>query len=57
MILIHSERCDFCGTCVAVCPPDAIELLEAEIRIDEATCTNCKLCVTVCPVATLEYAV
>jgi len=56
MIVIDKERCDFCGTCVAVCPPDAIELREADIRIDEATCTNCKLCVYVCPVETLEYA-
>ncbi len=56
MIIIKENMCDFCGACVAVCPPDAIELREAEIRIDEDTCTDCKLCVYVCPIDTLEYA-
>lgn len=56
MIQIREDVCDFCGACVAVCPPDAIELREAEIRIDEDLCTDCKLCVYVCPIDTLEYA-
>ena len=30
MILIKENMCDFCGTCVSVCPPDSIELKEAE---------------------------
>ena len=55
MILVKEDMCDFCGTCVAVCPPDSIELKEAEIIIDIKTCTDCKLCVYVCPVETLEF--
>lgn len=54
MILIKDNLCDFCGTCVSVCPPDAIELKEAEIKIAD-TCTECKLCVYVCPIETLEF--
>lgn len=56
MIQIREAICDFCGACVSVCPPDAIELREAEIRIEEDLCTDCKLCVYVCPIDTLEYA-
>lgn len=56
MILVKDDMCDYCGTCVAVCPPDSIELRESEIIIDNKTCTDCKLCVYVCPVETLEYA-
>ena len=55
MILIKENVCDFCGTCVAVCPPDAIELREAGIHIDEDACTDCRLCVYVCPIDALEY--
>ncbi len=55
MIRIKEDRCDFCGTCVSVCPVDCIELREAVIKIDEKTCTNCKLCVYVCPIETLEF--
>ncbi len=55
MITIVNDKCDFCGTCVAVCPVDAIELAEARIEIIHPRCTDCKLCVWVCPVETLEH--
>ena len=32
-IMINNEICDYCGTCVAVCPVDAIELKEFTIRV------------------------
>jgi len=54
MIHVKDNKCDYCGTCVAVCPVDAIELLEADIRIDPDTCTECDLCVWVCPIDVLE---
>lgn len=54
MILVKEDLCDFCGVCASVCPPDAIEVREAEIRIDQQTCSDCKLCTYVCPVETLE---
>ncbi len=55
MIVVKKDMCDYCGTCVAVCFPDSIELLESEISIDNKTCTDCKFCVYVCPVETLEF--
>jgi len=54
VIRINNERCDYCGTCVAVCPEDAIELLEAAIRIDHQKCTLCRSCVDVCPLGLPE---
>lgn len=52
MIGVINDRCDFCGTCVAVCPVDAIELYEARLEI-KPHCIDCLLCVWVCPVETL----
>lgn len=49
------ERCDFCGTCVAVCPHDAVELFEARLDIDDEKCTLCKNCVDICPFRSLEF--
>ena len=49
MIRVDEDTCDFCGTCVAVCPVDAIEVLESEVIIDESTCTGCSYCIFVCP--------
>jgi ferredoxin len=48
-VQIPNEKCDFCGTCVAVCPADAIELEEKVIRVLDDRCTRCCACVHVCP--------
>jgi ferredoxin len=48
-IVILTEKCDFCGTCVAVCPADAIELKECSIRVIPEACIRCGDCVAICP--------
>jgi ferredoxin len=53
-ILIKQNHCDFCGTCVAVCPQDAIELDEAQWILLPDRCTACGRCVHVCPLDALE---
>lgn len=54
MIVIDKEICDFCGTCVAVCQPDAIFLTERDIVIDREKCTECENCIVVCPVGAVR---
>ena len=53
MILLHDNKCDFCGTCVGVCPENCIDLVEAELNIDHQICTMCYKCVWICPVEAL----
>ena len=55
-IHIDNGRCDLCGTCVAVCPEDAIELTESTIRVDQKRCTLCESCVDICPLGVPEVA-
>ncbi len=55
LIKITPDKCDYCGTCVGVCPEDAIELTDSTIDIDEALCTNCSKCVWVCPIDVLIF--
>jgi Fe-S-cluster-containing hydrogenase component 2 len=55
MIHIVPGKCDFCGCCVGVCPEDAIELMESEIRIIDERCTNCRKCVWACPWEVIEF--
>ena len=57
MICVDRTKCDYCGTCVAVCTVDAIEVLESLVTIDEETCTQCLNCVAVCPWGALEECV
>ena len=54
MVIIKNDLCDFCGTCVSVCPVDVIELFEARLVIDQEKCTQCLNCVKVCPMRVLE---
>jgi ferredoxin len=55
-VQIDPARCDYCGTCVAVCPADAIELEESMIRVDSDRCTRCLACVAACPFGVPEAA-
>jgi len=47
--------CTGCGTCVALCPNDAIEMVINEKKgvyvpeLDEGKCNNCGICFKVCP--------
>ncbi len=52
-IIYNRELCDFCGTCVGVCPHDAIELSENDLEITDK-CTVCMNCVYICPIRALE---
>ena len=54
MIDIIENKCDFCGTCISVCPPDCIEVSESNISIDDDICIECNLCVYICPIEVLK---
>jgi len=55
---VDPKICKGCGTCVLVCPFDAIELKKSEIRglegkivseVNTALCKGCGLCAAACP--------
>ena len=54
MIIIDKNRCDLCGTCVAVCPENVMTMNQNELQIDHDGCTRCSNCVWICPVEALE---
>ena len=56
MINIKENRCDFCGACISVCPPNCIEVQEASINIEHDICIDCNLCVYICPIEVLEIS-
>lgn len=53
-IAVEQGQCDFCGTCAAVCPANAIEIKESMIQIDRMRCTLCGWCTDICPLGVLE---
>jgi ferredoxin len=52
VITVDYEKCDECGTCIAVCKSNAIVLLE-RLEVLADMCTKCGVCVKICPVAAL----
>jgi ferredoxin len=54
MIDIDLFLCDKCGTCISVCPVDAI-LLEDLLKIDSEKCISCGKCIKVCPSGALKF--
>ncbi len=54
MINIIENKCDYCGTCLGVCPVNCISITESDIIIDHKTCIDCDFCVDICPIEVLE---
>jgi len=50
MIMIDPILCDVCGTCVGVCPADAVIIEGDRVRIDHGRCVSCLACLVICPV-------
>lgn len=50
---INMQECDKCGTCISVCPCNALVLTE-HLDVDGKLCTRCGTCVTICPVGALK---
>ncbi len=54
-IQIDDQKCDLCGTCVGVCPPDCIALSARALRIIGSECIRCGFCLPACPLEALRW--
>ncbi len=53
---IDVNKCTGCGSCVEVCPCDAVEINNDNIStIDDDKCIGCGECMTVCPVEAIDF--
>jgi len=53
-IIVNKEKCYLCGSCVAVCPKEAIIIENDEWNFFFDKCISCKFCVLACPVGALN---
>lgn len=51
---IDTELCTGCGSCIDVCPLEAISLIDGKAFIKEDICTNCRMCKNECPVEAIS---
>lgn len=56
LVHVTHDRCAMCGSCISVCPVEALTLNETRLRVDPA-CTGCGQCVTACPMGALSLDV
>jgi NAD-dependent dihydropyrimidine dehydrogenase PreA subunit len=49
MLTVDHQRCSVCGTCIGVCPVDALSLAEQALVIDHESCIECGVCIDECP--------
>ncbi|MGZ4849895.1 MAG: 4Fe-4S dicluster domain-containing protein [Candidatus Bathyarchaeia archaeon] len=57
LIEVDSEKCFSCGSCVALCPVEAISIEEdSSIKFDKEKClgSTCSTCVDACPARAIK---
>lgn len=52
-IEVDREKCIYCGTCSAVCPQNAITLINDMVVVDDKKCVDCGICAKACPTAAI----
>lgn len=58
---VKANLCTGCGTCAALCPCSAIEIIKNEYKgvyipkLDRQKCNQCGICYKVCPGAAINY--
>jgi len=53
-MIVVTEKCVGCATCMLVCPKDAITV-EGKAEVNHELCENCKKCVLYCPVDAINF--
>jgi len=49
VIFFNAERCTGCGSCVDVCPEDAIQIVEGKSKTNRRLCKGDGKCAEICP--------
>jgi len=48
-VIVDKTKCSGCGTCMDLCPVEAIKLVENLATVSEEDCAECGACVDECP--------
>jgi len=57
LIEVDSDKCFSCGSCIALCPVEAISLAkDSTVQFDKERCigSTCSVCVDACPVRAIK---
>ena len=48
-VKVDVSKCDACGSCVDICPVEAITIVDDHAVIDQDECIECLSCIDECP--------
>jgi L-aspartate semialdehyde sulfurtransferase ferredoxin len=57
LIEVDTEKCFSCGSCVALCPVEAISIdIDSSVQFDKEKCvgSTCSICVDACPARAIK---
>lgn len=52
--MVDEKKCLTCGACIAICPVDAIAIVNGKAKINPKKCIKCGSCAQFCPVGAIE---
>ena len=52
--VVDDELCYGCGACIALCPTNALDLVNRLAIVNQDDCTPCNHCIPSCPVFALS---
>ena len=54
IFVVDEELCYGCGACIALCPTNALDLVNRLAIVNQEDCTLCNHCIPSCPVFALS---
>lgn len=48
-VKVDLQKCTGCGTCVDVCPTEALKVKSGKVVVSQDDCTECETCIAECP--------
>ena len=52
--VVDEDLCYGCGACIALCPTNALDLVDRLAVVEQSDCTLCEFCIPSCPVFALN---
>ena len=53
--IVKNDLCTHCGTCIGICPTDALYYEKDQVNFIEGKCINCGRCIKSCPGKYFDY--
>lgn len=54
IFVVDEDLCYGCGACIALCPTNALDLVDRLAIVEQINCTLCEHCIPSCPVFALS---